>query len=46
MVAVWLAHVASAPKLYPKGVVVVLKRGIVEGKGGNEVEDDRPATNV
>jgi hypothetical protein len=27
------AHVASAPKLCPKGVVVELKREIVEGKG-------------
>jgi hypothetical protein len=27
-------HVASAPKLCPKGVVVELKREIVEGKGG------------
>jgi hypothetical protein len=36
------AHVASAPKLCPKGVVVELKRGIVEGKGGNEGEGGRP----
>jgi hypothetical protein len=28
------AHVASAPKFCPKGVVVELKRKIVEGKGG------------
>jgi hypothetical protein len=34
MVARWPAHVASAPKLCPKGVVVELKREIVEGKGG------------
>jgi hypothetical protein len=27
-------HVASAPKLCPKGVVVELKREIVKGKGG------------
>jgi hypothetical protein len=38
MVAGWLAHVASAPKLCPKGVVVELKREIVEGKGGKEGE--------
>jgi hypothetical protein len=29
-----LAHVAIAPPLCPKGVVVELKRGIVEGEGG------------
>jgi hypothetical protein len=34
MVARWPAHVASASKLCPKGVVVELKREIVEGKGG------------
>jgi hypothetical protein len=34
MVAVQLAHVASAPKLCPKGVVVELKREIVEWRGG------------
>jgi hypothetical protein len=28
------AHVAIAHLLYPKGVVVELKRKIVEGKGG------------
>jgi hypothetical protein len=39
------AHVASAPKLCPKGVVVELKREIVEGKGGKEGEGGRPATN-
>jgi hypothetical protein len=38
MVAGWLAHVASAPKHCPKGVVVELKREIVEGKGGKEGE--------
>jgi hypothetical protein len=32
------AHVASAPKLCPKGVVVELKGEIVEGKGGKEGE--------
>jgi hypothetical protein len=46
MVAGWLAHVASAPKLYPKSVVVELKREIVEGKGGKEGEGDWPATNL
>jgi hypothetical protein len=38
--------VASAPKLCPKGVVVELKRGIVEGEGGKEEEGGRPATNL
>jgi hypothetical protein len=38
MVVRWLTHVASTPKLYPKGVVVELKRKIVEGKGGKEGE--------
>jgi hypothetical protein len=28
------AHVAKAPLFYPKGVVVEIKREIVEGKGG------------
>jgi hypothetical protein len=32
MVAKQPAHVANAPKLCPKGVVVELKREIVEGK--------------
>jgi hypothetical protein len=41
-----LAHVASAPKLCPKGVVVELKGEIVEGKGGKEGEGGRPATNL
>jgi hypothetical protein len=40
------AHVASAPKLCPKGVVVELKREIVEGKGGKEGEGGRPTTNL
>jgi hypothetical protein len=40
MVAGWQAHVASAPKLCPNGVVVELKREIVEGKGGKEGEGD------
>jgi hypothetical protein len=38
--------VASAPPLCPKGVVVELKREIVEGKGGKEGEGGRPATNL
>jgi hypothetical protein len=38
-------HVASAHKLCPKGVVVELRREIVEGKGGKEGEGGRPATN-
>jgi hypothetical protein len=46
MVAGQPAHVASPPKLCPKGVVVELKREIVEGKGGTEGEGGRPATNL
>jgi hypothetical protein len=38
MVAWWPAHVAIVPVLIPKGVVVRLKREIVEGKGGKEGE--------
>jgi hypothetical protein len=38
------AHVAIAALLCPKGVVVKLKREIVEGKGVKEGEADRPAT--
>jgi hypothetical protein len=34
MVAGRPAQVAEAPQFYPKGVVVELKREIVEGKGG------------
>jgi hypothetical protein len=34
MVAGQPAHVAKAPPFYPKGVVVELKREIVERKGG------------
>jgi hypothetical protein len=34
MVAKRPAHVAIAPPLYPKGVLVELKTEIVEGKGG------------
>jgi hypothetical protein len=40
------AHVASAPKVCPKGVVVELKREIVERKGGNEGEGRRSDTNL
>jgi hypothetical protein len=39
MVAGQPAHMARAPKLCLKGVVVELKREIVEGKGGKEGED-------
>jgi hypothetical protein len=46
MVAGQPAHVAKAPPFYPKGVVVELKREIVEGKGGKEGEGDWPATNL
>jgi hypothetical protein len=46
MVAGWPAHVASAPKLCLKGVVVLLKMEIVEGKGGTEGEGGRLATNI
>jgi hypothetical protein len=46
MVAGWPAYVASAPKLSPKGVVVELKREIVEGKGGKEGEGGQTATNL
>jgi hypothetical protein len=46
MVANRSAHVAKAPSFYPKGVVVELKREIVEGKGGKEGEGGRPATNL
>jgi hypothetical protein len=46
MVAERPAHVASAPKLCSKCVVVELKREIVKGKGGKEGEGGRPATNL
>jgi hypothetical protein len=39
-------NVAIAPPLYPKGVVVELKRKIVERKGRKEGEGGRPATNL
>jgi hypothetical protein len=45
-VAGWLAHVSSTSKLCPKGVVVELKREIVEGKGGKEGEGGQSATNL
>jgi hypothetical protein len=32
------AHVAKSPPFRPKGVVVELKREMVEGKGGKEGE--------
>jgi hypothetical protein len=44
MVAGRPAHVAIAPLLCPNGVVVELKREIVEGKGGKEGEGGRLAT--
>jgi hypothetical protein len=37
---------AKAPPFYPKGVVLELKREIMEGKGGKEGEGGRPATNL
>jgi hypothetical protein len=40
------AHVAIAPKLCPRGVVVELKREIVKGKGGKEGKGGRSATNL
>jgi hypothetical protein len=46
MVAGRPAHVESAPKLCPKGVVVELKREILEGKGGKEGESGWPTTNL
>jgi hypothetical protein len=39
-------HVAIAPLLCPKGVVVQLKRLIVDGKGRKGGEGGRPATNL
>jgi hypothetical protein len=44
MVARRPAHVAIAPILCPKGVVVELKREIVEGKEEKEGEGGRPST--
>jgi hypothetical protein len=40
------SHVASAPKLCPKGLVVELRREIVEGKGGKEGEGGRPTSHA
>jgi hypothetical protein len=45
MVAGRPAHVAIVPPLCPKGVVVELKREIVEGKGGKEGAGGRSASN-
>jgi hypothetical protein len=38
--------VAKAPPFFPKGVVVELKREIVERKGGKEGEGGWPAINL
>jgi hypothetical protein len=46
MVARQPSHVSIAPLLCPKGVVVELKREIVEGKGGKAGEGGWPATNL
>jgi hypothetical protein len=46
MVAGWTAHVAKTPPVCTNGVVVDLKREIVDGKGGKEGEGGRPATNL
>jgi hypothetical protein len=46
MVAGRPAHVAKDPPFCSKGVVVELKREIVEGKGGKEGEGGRPVTNL
>jgi hypothetical protein len=46
MVAEWPSHVAKAPPFCPKGVVVELKREIVERKGGNEGEGGQLASNL
>jgi hypothetical protein len=46
MVAWQPAHMAKAHPFCPKGVVVELKREIVEGKGGKEGEGGRPSTNL
>jgi hypothetical protein len=37
---------AKAPPFYPKGVVIELKKEIVEGKGGKEGEGAQLATNL
>jgi hypothetical protein len=46
MVAGQLAHVATTPPFCSKGVVIELKRKIVEGKGGKEGEGGWLATNL
>jgi hypothetical protein len=46
MVAGRPAHVAKATPFCPKGVVVELKREIVEEKGGKEGEGGQLATNL
>jgi hypothetical protein len=46
MVAGWPAHLAKAAPFYSQGVVVELKREILEGKGGKEGEGGRSATNL
>jgi hypothetical protein len=46
MVAGRPTHVAKAPPFRPKGVVIELKREIVEGKGGKKGEGGWPATNL
>jgi hypothetical protein len=46
MVAGRPAHVAKAHPFCPKGVVVELKKEIVEGKVGKEGEGSRPDTNL
>jgi hypothetical protein len=46
MVAGRPTHVATATPFCPKGVVVELKREIVEGKGGKEGEGDRLAISL
>jgi hypothetical protein len=45
-VAGWPALVAIAQLLCPEGVVVELKREIVEGKGGKEGDGGQLATNL
>jgi hypothetical protein len=46
MMAKHPTHVAKNPPFCSKGVVVELKRGIVEGKGRKEGEGGWPATNL
>jgi hypothetical protein len=46
MVAGRPAHVVKAPPFYSNGVVVELKREIVEGKGGKAGEGGGLATNL